>query len=116
MRQVPGIPVVTSGAHLHAELGWYRRATGGVSMLNDSHYHDVPIGLRIGAALERYYLPQSMKRLPECVRELEYFLLVNPKPENTDVETVLADQPGWRSTPLGPHTTLWDRRTKSAAE
>ena len=116
MRQVPGIPVVTSGAHLHAELGWYRRATGGVSMLNDSHYHDVPIGLRIGAALERYYLPQSMKRLPECVRELEYFLLVNPKPENTDVETFLADQPGWRSTPLGPHTTLWDRRTKSAAE
>ncbi len=116
MRAHPGIPVVTSGTHLHAELGWYSRATGGVSMLNDSHYHDVPIGLRIGAGLERHYLPQSLKSLPECAEAMERFLFVNLKPTRTDVEEFLRGQGDWRATNLGPHTTLWDRRPDGGAE
>lgn len=116
MREHPGIPVVTSNDHLLAELGWYRRAGGGVVMLNDSHYSNQPIGLRIGAALERHYLPQSMKTLPECAETMERFVFVNPKPTRTDVEEFLRGQGGWRATKLGPHTTLWDRRPDGAAE
>lgn len=119
MRAHPGIPVVTSGDHTYVELSWYRRATGDVSMLNDSHFHDSPkrsIGLPIGAALERHYLPQTMKSLPECAEAMERFLFVNQKPTRTDVEEFLRGQGDWRATKLGPHTTLWDRRAAGAAE
>ena len=119
MRQYPGIPVVTSGDHPYVELSWYRRSTGGVSMLNDSHFHEYPvrsIGLPIGKALERHYLPQTMKSLTECAEALERFLFVNQKPTRTDVEEFLRGQGDWRATKLGPHTTLWDRRPEGAAE
>ena len=116
MRQHPGIQVVTSGAHLHSELGWYGRGAGGAVLLNDSHYHDTRIGLCIGAALERNYPPQSLRSLPECAQAFDSFLFVNPQPNYTDVETFLRGQPGWRSTKLGPHTTLWDRRPEDASE
>ena len=116
MRQYPDVPVVTSGLLAHSELGWYRRDAGGVVLLSDSHYQNGMIGLRIGEALGRHYLPGSMKSLPECLEAFDAFLYVNRIPHRRDVEAFLATQPAWRATPLGPHTTLWERRAEGAAE
>ena len=116
IREVPGIPVVTTHILLHSEMGWYRGPTGGVFMLRDSHLHLIPIGLRIGEALDRHYLPGTMKSLAECVQDFDSFLFVNYHPERTEVEDFLSGQPGWRSTKLGPHTKLWERRAERAAE
>ena len=99
----------------HDPLGG-RGSTGGVFMLRDSHLHLKPIGLRIGEALDRHYLPGTMKSLAECVRDFDSFLFVNYQPERTEVEDFLSGQPGWRSTKLGPHTKLWERRAERAAE
>lgn len=116
IRELPGIPVVTNSVLLHSELGWYRRSAGGVFMLRDSHFHRLPIGVRIGEALGRHYLPGTMKSVAECLEAFDSFLYVNDRPERTEVEDFLRAQPGWRSTKLGPHTTLWDRRPEGAAE
>ena len=85
-------------------------------MLSDSRFHRIPIGVRIGEALGRHYLPGTMKSLTECVEAFDSFLYVNCHPERTAVEDFLRAQPGWRSTKLGPHTTLWERRAEGAAE
>jgi hypothetical protein len=57
-----------------------------------------------------------MKSLAECLEAFDSFLYVNDRPERTEVEDFLRAQLGWRSTKLGPHTTLWDRRPEGAAE
>ena len=116
IRERPGIPVVTTDVLLHSELGWYRRPAGGVVMLSDSHLHRLPIGVRIGEALGRHYLPGTMKSLAECVEAFDSFLYVNCHPERTAVEAFLSGQPGWRSTTLGPHTKLWEHIAEGAAE
>jgi hypothetical protein len=116
MNQHPDVPVVTSGTHEQVELGWYRPTPGGVVLLNDRHYHGPAIGIACGMALDRHYLPGSMKSLPECVEAFDSFIYVNPLLENVDVEAFLATQPGWRSTSLGPHTTFWERGEKPTAE
>jgi hypothetical protein len=116
IREFPEIPVVTTDVLLHSELGWYRRPAGGVVMLRDSHFHRLPIGVRIGEALGRHYLPGTMKSVAECLEALDSFLYVNCYPERTEVEDFLRAQPGWRSTTLGPHTKLWERRPEGAAE
>ncbi len=116
IREVPGVPVVTTDVRLHSEIGWYRRPTGGVFMLRDSHLHLMPIGLRIGEGLGRHYLPGTMKSLAECVEDFDSFLFVNYHPQRTAVEDFLSGQPGWQSTKVGPHTQLWERRPDGAAE
>ena len=85
-------------------------------MLRDSHFHRIPIAVRIGEALGRHYLPGTMKSLAECVEDFDSFLFVDYHPERTEVEDFLSGQPGWRSKRLGPHTTLWERRPEGAAE
>ena len=71
MRDRPGIPVVSTGLFFHVELGWYGRGERRVVLLDDDHYHDKKIGIPICAALERHYLPDSMKSLPECLEEFD---------------------------------------------
>jgi len=115
-REFPSVPVVTNSVLLHSELGWYRRPAGGVVMLSDSRFHRLPIGVRIGEALGRHYMPGTMKSLEACVEGFDSFLYVNDHPERTAVEDFLRAQPGWRSTTLGPHTKLWERRPEGAAE
>lgn len=85
-------------------------------MLRDSHFHRLPIGVRIGEALGRHYLPGTMKSVAECLEAFDSFLYVNDRPERTEVEDFLRAQPGWRSKTLGPHTKLWERRPEGAAE
>ena len=116
IRELPGVPFVTTSVLLHSEIGWYRRPTGGVVMLRDSQFHLLPIGVRIGEGLGRHYLPGTMKSLAECVEDFDSFLFGNDHPEHTEVEDFLSAQPGWRSTTLGPHTKLWERRPEGAAE
>ena len=116
IREFPEIPVVTTDVRLHSELSWYRRPAGGVFMLRDSHFHLIPIAVRIGEALGRHYLPGTMKSVAECLEAFDSFLYVNDYPERTKVEDFLRAQPGWRSTTLGPHATLWERRAEGAAE
>jgi hypothetical protein len=116
IREFPEIPVVTTDVLLHSELGWYRRPAGGVVMLRDSQFHRLPIGVRIGEALGRHYLPGTMKSVAECLEDFDSFLYVNCYPDRTKVEDFLSGQPGWRATKLGPHTTLWERRPEGAAE
>ncbi len=109
MRDRPGIPVVSTGLFFHVELGWYARGERRVVLLDDDHYHDKKIGIPICAALQRHYLPDSMKSLPECLEEFDAFLFCNPFPHLRDVEESLAASPVWRATPLGAHVTLWER-------
>ena len=85
-------------------------------MLRDSHFHRLPIGVRIGEALGRHYLPGTMKSVAECLEAFDSFLYVNNLPERTEVEDFLRAKPGWRSTKFGPHTTLWERGAKGSAE
>ena len=57
-----------------------------------------------------------MKSMAECVQDFDSFLFVNYHSERTEVEDFLSGQPGWRSTKIGPHTKLWERRAEGAAE
>jgi hypothetical protein len=57
-----------------------------------------------------------MKSLAVGVEGFDSFLFVNDHPERTEVEDFLSGQPGWRSTKLGSHTKLWERRPEDAAE
>ena len=85
-------------------------------MLRDSQFHRLPIGVRIGEALGRHYLPGTMKSLAECLENFDSFLFVNYYPECTEVEDILRGQGDWRATKLGPHTATWERRPEGAAE
>ena len=110
-----GVPIVTTSAHVHAVLGWYRRSSGRVVMLNDSNNHEHPIGVRIGNALNHHYIPNSMMSLTDCTREFDSFVYVTPDPLHTDVNYYPEAKKEWRSTPLSQHTAFWERHRDDPA-
>jgi hypothetical protein len=116
MRNHPGVPVVTSGGHLYVELGWYRRDDGNVVWLVADDDNRSVRSQRGTTAMERHYMPNSRKSLPECLDAFDSFLSVNPKPEIKNVEEFVAKQPSWQSMTLGSHTILLQRRAEDSGE
>jgi hypothetical protein len=108
-REYPDYPVITTDDFDFTCLAYYLRPSNRVFLLTDEWYSGSISGSRIGAAMERHYFPNTMRKMPEFLGGHDRFLIVGATVTSV-VSKLMSKAPEWEGREITDRVWLLHRR------